>query len=177
LIEGGKWSPEAISPLVARADVPPQWRFVLMRPRGAVGLSGAEERQGFAQLSPMPATTTDRLCRLALLQLVPAVIEADFEHCAEALSEFGRLVGEYFAPIQGGVYADPQMRELAERLHARGIRGLCQSSWGPTLFALCPDVVAAQSLVNEISTESGSTNLELTIAEPLNRGATVEIVD
>jgi beta-ribofuranosylaminobenzene 5'-phosphate synthase len=175
LIEGGKRSPEEISPLVARAIVPPAWRFVLMRPRDAVGLSGAEERQGFAQLGPMPTTTTDRLCRLALLEIVPSVIEADFEHCAVALDEFGQVVGEYFAPIQGGVYANPQMRALADRLHARGIRGLCQSSWGPTLFVLSPHANAAQSLVNELSSDPENENVELTISEPFNRGATVEV--
>ncbi|HTI50496.1 MAG TPA: beta-ribofuranosylaminobenzene 5'-phosphate synthase family protein [Planctomycetaceae bacterium] len=177
LIEGGKTAEQAISPLVARAALPEDWRFLLIQPRDAAGLSGDEERQGFAHLPPMPATTTDRLCRLTLLNLLPAALEARFDDFGEALYEFGRRVGEYFAPAQGGTYADPRMRQLVPALHARGFRGIGQSSWGPTLFVLCPSVDAAQSLSRELATEHLCLNCALTIAAPRNRGADVEFTE
>src|SRR5580765_7782762 len=42
LVEAGKRAPEEISPLVARVDFPDEWRFVLVRPRRATGVSGTE---------------------------------------------------------------------------------------------------------------------------------------
>lgn len=177
LIEGGKRSAEAISPLVTRVPLPDSWRVVLIRPRDAVGLSGAEERQKFADLGPMPAVTTDRLCRLALLDIAPAVIEGDFDEFTTALSEFGRLVGEYFAPVQGGVYAAPQIRAFVEDIGALRNFQLCQSSWGPTVFAFCRNLLAAESIVTELAPTARAANLEVTIAEPLNHGATIEIID
>lgn len=175
LIEGGKLSEEHLSPLITRVPIPEAWRVVLIRPRNAVGLSGADEIQGFARLPPMPAATSDRLCRIALLDLAPAAIEADFDRFADAIHDFGRLVGEYFASIQGGVYADWRMRELVPGLRSRGIRGIAQSSWGPTVFALCRDSDAAQALAADLVTDPGCAICEVTIVEPLNRGATVEI--
>lgn len=177
LIEGGKTADAAISPLVARAAIPASWRFVLIQPRGAQGLSGAEERQGFAQLPGMPVATTDRLCRLALLNLIPAALEERFDDFSEALYEFGRLVGDYFAPVQGGAYADPQMRRLVPRLRARGIQGIGQSSWGPTLFVLCPAEESARALVLELAADDACQDCALTIAAPMNRPANVEIVE
>jgi beta-RFAP synthase len=177
LVEGGKLNGDEISPLVARVALPRQWRFVLIRPRDACGLFGADELHGFSCLPQMPTATTDRLCRLALLELIPSAVEVDFGRFGEALYEYGRLVGEYFLPVQGGVYSDPRMRELAPRLRARGIRGIGQSSWGPTLFALCQGADAARSLVADLSSDRSCTNCELTIAEPLNRGATVDVID
>src|SRR5204863_8056502 len=47
LVEAGQRESSEISPLVARADFPLQWRFILARPLGVTGLSGAAEMNGF----------------------------------------------------------------------------------------------------------------------------------
>lgn len=173
LVEGGKLPGQSVSPLVTRAPVPEAWRFVLIRPRRTAGLSGADELEGFARLPPMSRETTDRMCRLALLDLTPALIEEDFDRFGEALFEFGKLVGQHFAPVQGGVCADAQMRELLPRLRARGIRGIGQSSWGPTVFVLCRSDGEATSIVSDLNTDPACADCALTIASPMNRGATV----
>jgi beta-RFAP synthase len=177
LVEGGKTDDDAISPLIARVEFPAQWRFLLIQPRNVRGLSGAEERQGFARLPAMPVATTDRLCRLALLNLLPAALEEQFDDFSEALYEFGALVGEYFAPVQGGAYADPRMRELVPPLRERGFHGIGQSSWGPTLFVLCRSADAAHSLARELAAEKAGHDCDLTIAAPRNEPAMVEVVD
>jgi beta-RFAP synthase len=173
LVEAGRASAVRISPLVARTSFPAEWRFLLVRPRGGAGLSGAEEVGGFARLPPMPLATTERLCRIALTELLPAVIERDFTAAANSIGEFGRLVGESFAPVQGGVFADPQMRTLAPLLERRGWRGCGQSSWGPTLFVLCPGSAAATELSAELKSLPECAGCELTIASALNCGASI----
>ena len=177
LVEAGQRGPGDISPLVAHADFPEHWRFVLARPAGATGLSGADEMNGFARLRPMPEAVTDRLCRIALMEILPSVIEQDVVQAGESIGRFGRLVGEYFAPIQGGVLADERMRRLARVLESRKIRGFGQSSWGPTLFVLCPDAELASQLARDLALDSAGADCEFTIAGPQNQGAKAEVID
>jgi beta-RFAP synthase len=177
LVEAGQREPGEISPLVARVDFPAEWRFVLASPMGATGLSGADEMNGFARLAAMPQTVTDRLCQIALMEILPAAIDHDFAQASESIGQFGRLVGEYFAPVQGGVFADERMRRLAKVLEARGIRGFGQSSWGPTLFVLCPDSDFASRLAAQLANDPAGAECQFTIAAPLNQGATVQVND
>lgn len=177
IVEGGKRALDSFSPLVCRAPLPADWRFILIRPRDASGISGAEERQSLARLGPMPVTATDRLCRLAVMEIAPSALEADFEQFATSLAEFGRIVGAYFSTVQGGIFADPLMRKVAQHLEEIGIHRLCQTSWGPTLFVPVQSPAAADSLMNEIAAETVTLNIELTCAAPLNRGAIVEVAN
>lgn len=174
LLEAGRRGPDDISPLAARIETPDPWRFLLIRPTGAAGLSGAEEAGGFARLPPMPQATTDLLCRIALTEIMPAFLERDCHLAGDALGRFGRAAGEYFAPVQGGFLAHEQMRRVASLLDARGLHGFGQSSWGPTLFVLCPDGGFARRLADELAAEPLCADCDLTIAAPLNQGATVE---
>lgn len=175
LVEGGKRTPDEVGTLVTRVEFPEQWRLVLTIPPGESGLSGSSERDAFARLPPMPQDTTDRLCGILLLHLVPAVIEADFQATSDALYSFGQLVGEYFAPVQGKTYAHPSMRRLVKHLRAEGIRGVGQSSWGPTIFALLPHQGAAEELVNSLSADDRWQNCQFHIARPLNTGTVTQM--
>ena len=177
MVEAGHRQAEDISPLVAHAALPEEWRFLLIRPLDAAGISGADEAGGFARLGPMSLATTDRLCRLALLEIVPAVIERDYDAACLAIGEFGRLVGEYFAPIQGGVFADARIRRLESLLIDRQLTGYGQSSWGPTVFVLCPHADFAQQLADELAAAPEARECEITIATPLNRGAAIEVCE
>lgn len=139
LVEGGKRQSDEISPLVARLDFPSEWRVLLVTPSDRRGLSGDAERAAFTRLTPMPVSLTESLCRIVLMELLPAVASADFAAAAAALQEFGRLNGSHFAPVQGGIFADSQMADLAKWLTDQGCVGVGQSSWGPTLWILCRD--------------------------------------
>ncbi|MCA9004331.1 MAG: hypothetical protein KDA70_03580 [Planctomycetaceae bacterium] len=172
LIEGGKQAADEISPLVVRSDFPEDWQILLVTPENRAGISGYIEADAMQQLGPMPTATTEKLCRLALMQLAPAVLTHNFEEFTAALTEFGHVVGEFFQPAQGGIFADPQMAELEQRLISRGIRGIAQTSWGPTLSIICQDVEMVTSLVTECG-YGGFCELRTTC--PLNEGAQIQI--
>jgi len=173
LVEAGKKAQATVGTLVSRLEFPEAWRFILIRPRAVEGLSGDAEIHAFAELGAMPTETTGTLARLLLTELQPAIIEADFSACSEALYEFGRTVGEYFAPAQQGIYADVRMAALVEHLRQRGISGVGQTSWGPTLFVLMHDESAAKALINDLATSTWG-DCEFSIAAPLNTGAVIE---
>jgi len=83
----------------------------------------------------MPEAETDRLCRLVLLGILPAVVEHDLPAFGQALSELQHRVGAWFAPAQGGVFASPRVAEMVQWLRDQGLYGVGQSSWGPTVYA------------------------------------------
>lgn len=174
LVDGGKRTREEVGTLVARAAFPADWRLLLVTPHEGTGLWGQTESDAFARLPPMPHETTGRLCQLLLLHLLPALTEADFDATGDALYEFGRTVGEYFAPVQGGTYANPRMRELVAHLRKQGVRGVGQTSWGPTLFVLCPDTDSAERLQGDLAAEDRWSDCYLPIAVPMNSGANVQ---
>lgn len=173
IVDAGKAAGDAIGDLACRAAPPETWRCLLITPRAATGASGASEQIAFDRLPPMPRGTTDRLCAIALRELLPAVHAADFAGFSAALFEFGWLVGEYFRPVQGGVFAEPTAARLVERLRAAGVAGVSQTSWGPTLCAWCEDQSAAEDLKRWLAADPACRDGTLHIAAPLNRGAAV----
>lgn len=143
LVEAGKGAGEAVAPLAAHAALPAAWRVVLFRPP-APAWHGDRERAAFASAS---AGDPEGLRRLADDAILPAARAGDAAAFGEAVHEFNRRAGEPFARAQGGPYASPAVADLIAELRSRGTRGVGQSSWGPTVFAVVPDADTALSLV------------------------------
>ena len=174
LVDGGRADQsDQLGTLVARYDFPPEWRLVLASPLQSSGLSGEDEQLAFAAQPPMSLALTSELCRIVLMDWLPALIEADFARVSTAMYEFGLAVGHFFDPVQGGVFAHPRMARLVEQLRARGVHGIAQTSWGPTLAILCASDVEAHQLANDYAQGSDWSDCEFRVVEPLNRGATV----
>lgn len=157
LVESGKRDGDGLAPLAARASFPPEWRVVLAVPQEPPGLHGPGEAEAFARLTAhaRDSATTDALCRLVLLGMLPALAEADLAAFGEALYDFNARVGEAFAPVQGGVYAGPRVAECVAFLRGEGVRGAGQSSWGPTVFGVVADEDRASDLVRRLSARFG----------------------
>lgn len=174
LVEGGK-STGPVAPLVARHDFPDDWRLVLTIPAWAEGIHGPAERNAFQKLLEQGASqpTTDALCRLALLGLLPALVERDLPAFGAALFEFNALVGAAFAPVQGGVYAHPRLAEVVAFIRDQGIPGVGQSSWGATIFAVVEDQERGTDLAGAIRERFGLSEGEVVVTSACNVGATI----
>ena len=122
------------APLIARHEFPPDWAVLVLIPPARTGLHGDSEVRAFGQIPPLPSAVVARLCRLVLLELLPAVAEVDLAAFGAALTEIQGLVGQGFASAQGGIYARPELLTLVENLRSVGLVGVGQSSWGPTLY-------------------------------------------
>jgi beta-RFAP synthase len=134
IVDGGRKSGTGIPPLVARLEFPQDWSIVVVQPTGLHGLHGTDESRAFAQLPPIAEHLTDRLCRIVLLEILPAVLERDLPAFSAGLSELQAQVGAIFAPVQGGLYTTPRAETIVEELRRGGFVGTGQSSWGPTLY-------------------------------------------
>jgi beta-RFAP synthase len=179
IVEAGKADPKdnEVSPLAARISFPHDWRIVLVVSPWSRGFHGTEERQAFQELQerPTPPSTTDALCRLALLGMLPALAEHDLISFGEALYDFNRRVGELFAPAQGGTYCHPRTAELVSYFREQGVRGVGQSSWGPTVFAISGDEGTAGDLVDKLRTRFAPEPIEVVCTTACNSGATVQL--
>ena len=173
LVDGGKTQQDELAPLVSRIEFPEDWRFVLITPTNRAGLSGDDEQRAFVNLSPTPTETTSELCRIVVTELLPSICKRMFEDTRQALCDYGRIVGGYFAPVQGGAFADPLMPRLDESLRSTGFGGLVQSSWGPTTVVLCESDQMARETLCFIQKQArpDESSLRVTVTRPLNRGA------
>jgi beta-RFAP synthase len=135
IVDGGRRNDAKPPPLVARLPFPEDWSILIVQPPGPRGRHGHDELKAFSELPPLPERVTERLCRLVLLGILPAVVELDLETFGRALIELQHHVGTAFAPVQGGLFASPQSDALIKELGRLGLAGAGQSSWGPTIYA------------------------------------------
>jgi beta-ribofuranosylaminobenzene 5'-phosphate synthase len=144
ILEGGRRTDgDGPAPLLLSHAMPADWRCVLAIPDVARGLSGAAEEEAFRTLPPPPGELVARIAHVILMQVLPALVEADLATFGRGVSEVQRLVGETFRPVQGERFAHPRSAELIEALLAAGAAGAGQSSWGPAVFALAQGDEAA----------------------------------
>lgn len=177
LVDGGKDAGDEPPPVVARVEFPAAWRLLLVLDGGREGLSGRAEREAFAALPSFPAETAAHLCRLALMRLLPGVAEADIEAAGAALGEIQRVVGDHFAPAQGGRFTSPAVADVLAWVEAQGFAGIGQSSWGPTGLALLPDEVTAERVRAEATRRFAGAGLGFVVVAGRNRGADVVVGD
>lgn len=177
VVDGGRGADAAPPAVLARLDFPAAWRLLLVFDPGGKGLHGDRERQAFATLPPFPEATADRLCRLALMQAMPGLVEQDVGAFGAAIGAIQEAVGDHFAPAQGGRYASPAVAEALAWLRGRGAAGVGQSSWGPTGFAILDSEFAAQSMARQARAEFAGLGLEFRVCSGRNEGAELQVED
>ena len=101
--------------------------------------------------------------------LLPAIVERDLAEFGAALSELQRLVGESFAPVQGGTF-HPRAGPLVEALLRLGAAGAGQSSWGPAVYG----IVGSEEQAREIAARLDTDHVEVVPFD--NAGARVEVL-
>ena len=158
IVEGGKMAGESIAPLVGRFACPADWAIVLFTPHGRTDWYGGREHEAFAQLGPN-LTQTNELCRIVLMGMLPALASADLDAFGEAVYDFNVRAGDLFAPVQGGCFASPDVAACVARLRSAGVRGVGQSSWGPTVFAIArrEDAEEIRNVLKEIPSQIAHT--------------------
>ncbi len=176
LLDGGRGESDAPPPLISRIPFPGHWRVVLVFDRAARGLHGASEVAAFRDLPPFAPQQAAHLARLVLMQILPALAEADLEPFGRGLSELQRAIGDHFAPAQGGRFTSPRVAAALTVLEARGACCIGQSSWGPTGFAIVDTAERAVEHARELRQRFPDTaQLEFRVVAAGNRGARIRI--
>jgi beta-ribofuranosylaminobenzene 5'-phosphate synthase len=173
VLDGGRGPATIVPPILARLPFPSDWRVVLAFDSHLSGVHGEVERAAFGALPPLAPSVAAELCRRALMQVAAGVAEADFRAFGEGVSAIQRILGDHFAPAQGGGrFTSPRVGRVLSRLEAAGAIGVGQSSWGPTGFAFAADPDQAEHLAALARIESGG-EIDVQIHSARARGADV----
>jgi beta-ribofuranosylaminobenzene 5'-phosphate synthase len=160
LVDGGRLADSPYPPMLSRIEFPRDWSILVVIPSTGAGLADTAELEAFDRLPGLPGRTIDRLCRLVLLELLPAAAERELLDFGRALEDLQREVGRGFHPVQGGLFADPQLESLAAVLSGLGLVGVGQSSWGPTLYGfLDQDAGREDEILRSLATRLGPGSL------------------
>ena len=175
VVDGGKGGSDRSPPIVSRLAFPGQWRILLARDRSIDGVHGPEEKTAFAALPEFPAADAAEMCRLVMMQMLPALAEADIVGFGRAVSRLQARLGDHFAPAQGGGrYTSARVGRAMAAAADLGAAGIGQSSWGPTGFALYGSEAAARSAAAVLSERFGDEEgLNFRVVAGRNHGATI----
>jgi len=174
VVDGGRGDGERLAPIICRLPVPEDWRILVILDPQRQGIHGPEEGATMAALPSMCAADAARLCRLVLMQALPALADHDLANFGAAIKELQIELGDYFAPAQGGArFMSPDVAAILDILDGAGAFGVGQSSWGPTglAFAQTPDEAARLATI--AAPQARRRGLDIRVCQALNRGAQI----
>jgi len=175
LVDAGRNSDSSVPPIISRLDFPSNWRVILIFDQAQKGLHGQDEDASFATLPEFSSKIAEYLCRLVLMQILPAVSEQNIDVFNQGIYELQRCVGEYFASAQGGRYTSPAVAGACNYLESLGVKGVGQSSWGPTGFAFVDSETHAHLMLRKLQSRFKNTeSLDFKIVSARNIGALVK---
>ena len=173
--DGGRQA--ELSPMVSRVRLPSSWRCVIIIQRDSIGLHGEPEKAAFGALAPVPLEISAELSRLALMELLPAAVEARFAEFSAAVHRYGALAGKPFEQASAGLPHAESTAHLIELLGELGVRGAAQSSWGPAVMACCESLAAAGALVEKLDELKLTQQYEPIIARFDSQGAVLRVLE
>jgi beta-ribofuranosylaminobenzene 5'-phosphate synthase len=179
IVDGGytiKKKGKMVPPLIFQRPIPEDWLFVVcipQKPIPAILKIKADEDRILSELKRMPAEMSDRLSRIMLMRIIPAIAEGDLVSFGKAITEFnGRLGGFWDSFQKGQTYCHPIVEEGIKTMLSGGAYGACQTCWGPTFYGIFDDSKKAEDarkkLVSLLASQGGGT---VFVTRGDNRGA------
>jgi len=178
IVDGGLSASAQIPPLLAHYDLPSSWRIILLMDLNNQGVHGSEELKAFSELSPFPQSDSHAICHLTLMKLLPALVENKIMPFGQAITDIQALIGDHFAPAQGGRYTSESVAKLLHYAQQLGHTGIAQSSWGPTGCIFVDGDEKAQQLIEDLAQyrqQENISTLSLSVARANSNGAIIEI--
>ncbi len=177
IVDGGHLPQEPLGRLAYQKSLPDDWQIVLLTPPRLKGRSGIDEDRTIANLPPVSEQVTEELEHVVSEKMIPALERKEFSDFSESVYQFGRLAGNCFSAAQGGVYCSSVAANLVSWLRKSGFLGVGQSSWGPTIFAIAPNLQEAERLKDAVAAHKNYQEYEIQIGPAANRGVQVEVID
>jgi beta-ribofuranosylaminobenzene 5'-phosphate synthase len=175
LVDGGHGGHTDVPPIVSRLAFPSHWRVLLVLDASQRGVHGPAERSAFQHLPVFSPALAGHVCRLVLMQVLPSLAEGDVDEFGRGITQIQQIIGDHFAPAQGGRYASRAVADVLAWLQAQGVAGVGQSSWGPTGFAVLGSEAQAHGLVQEAQARWGGGTLRFLVRKGRNRGGEVQV--
>ncbi len=159
-------------PVIFRNNPPNNWQFVLLTPKTEQGAFGKEEIDLFSDNCPIPAAEVEKLSRLILIKILPAIVEKDIHAFGEGLTEMQTNFTQFgMNRYKKGIVHDI----LNFTRKNQDIYGSGLSSFGPTIFALTDTDEKAKKIIKEVKDAFPKNEFDLIQTSKVNRnGAKIE---
>lgn len=174
IVDGGKIDNGGIPPIITTLPIPDRWGVILMFDHAVQGVHGLAERRAFQNMPPFSPQLAAHLCRVTLMQALPAAAEGDVIRFGEAIDIIQSAMGEHFSAAQGGPYASRHVGNALAWFKAQGLKGVGQSSWGPTGFAFVDNATLGNELICKLRQANLDKGLDIMLTHVRNQGATIE---
>ena len=176
LVDGGRGESTEVPPIVSQCYFPEEWRILLVFDKDVEGINGNPEKEIFEQLPPMNEDDSARICRVVLMQLLPALAEKNCDKFGAAITEIQTMMGDHFSDAQNGYYSSQQVAEIMRWMLLHGAAGVGQSSWGPTGFAIYPNELEAYQMLQTLRKNwQNEKNLDFCLCTARNTKADIII--
>jgi beta-ribofuranosylaminobenzene 5'-phosphate synthase len=157
-------------PIVCHSQpLPTNWRVVLICPDTATAVSGRREAELLREIGQSPNPNKRHMLQLAQQAMANVAVGGDFNEWTSLLEEYMRLAAGVFAEHQGGTYNGAAVAEAAALAKKVKLRGVGQSSWGPTIFGFAADAAQAELSAEWLRRQKPSWTVTVTI--PAAHGA------
>lgn len=173
VVDGGRGEKTVTPPMLARFDIPEDWRFILVFDSRGQGLHGQQEIEAFKTLPPFPRAEAEKLSYLLLMQALPAIAENDLACFGTVITQLQKSVGEHFSPAQGGIFTSDIVEKAIEFLAEKGAVAVGQTSWGPTGFCIVENSEIAEKLVFNARDIFANTPLKFCVVSAKNNGGEI----
>ncbi len=173
IVDGGRAQGDAMAPVIVSQPFPQDWAIILIIDDAHSGLSADTEVAAFDDLPDFQSAASGEICRLLMLQVIPAILAHDIQPFAAGISRIQQITGDYFAAHQGGSrFTSQRVGDVLRWFQANGSCGEGQSSWGPTGYTFCDSLSEARKLVDQA--RSHDRGLEFLITRGRNSGVSIE---
>lgn len=129
-------------PVLFRDNFPREWKFVISIPNEKKGLHGLKEVNIFKERCPVPSEDVDRICRIILIKMLPALLEKNIEEFGSGLTSLQNLG---FARTAHDL-VHPTVKACMNFMLEKGAYGAGQSSFGPATYGLVEGEEEAKEL-------------------------------
>ena len=178
VVDGGRGEKTEVPPIITRLPFPEHWRIILIFDNEVEGINGAQERRAFNAIPTMKKDVSATLCRLTMMQALPAIAEEDCSQFGSAITKIQNIIGDYFSIAQGGRYTSPFLKSILDTMETMGATGIGQSSWGPTGFAIFPNETIAFQTLKKIRSEwKAESRLRFVLSKGFNHQAEISVND
>lgn len=171
LVDRGNTVDSPVAPLDFQIDFP-NWPILLVTAHDHHGVSGGDEATAFETIKDVTPEAQQKMIDQVNDLIVPAVAASDYERFAESIYKYGHQSGMFYEEVQGGPYNGAQVTQLVNAIRDCGVKAVGQSSWGPSVYAICKDATTASKLFTTIDQNFGS-RCDLNLTHACNRGVVV----
>jgi beta-RFAP synthase len=165
----------ALPELVARRPFPEEWRVLLSFDPYISGIHGSAEIAAFEEATDFPQSEAEEFRTRVLQRALPALEGHDFDGFTEEVGHLQARMGAYFASLQGGPIVSSGVAKVLDWAATQGLKGIGQSSWGPTGFVFVRSESEGASLLEKAQAIGYFAGLRFQLARGRNEGAEISV--